>query len=78
VTEKQHEKRCNDLMAHTKAGCVFQCSGKVIWRCRNCGYLYEDDTGTEKCHACDYAQAHFELLTENWKTIISGALGAAL
>lgn len=66
VAEKQHEKRYNDLAANIDAGLVFKKTEKVVWRCRNCGYLHEENEAPGKCPACDHPQAHFELLGENW------------
>jgi len=66
VAEKQHEKRYNDLAANIEAGTVFKREKKVVWRCRNCGYLHEGTEAPEICPACAHAQAHFELLGENW------------
>jgi rubrerythrin len=66
VAEKQHEKRYGDLAANLEAGRTFKRDGKVVWRCRNCGYLHEGTEAPEVCPACDHPQAHFELLGENW------------
>jgi rubrerythrin len=66
VAEKQHEKRYRDLAANLEAGRVFKRDGKVVWRCRNCGYLHEGPDAPELCPACAHPQAHFELLGENW------------
>ena len=66
VAEKQHEKRYNDLAANIEAGTVFKREKKVVWRCRNCGYLHEGAEAPKVCPACDHPQAHFELLGENW------------
>ena len=66
VAEKQHEKRYNDLAANIEAGRVFKRDGEVTWRCRNCGYLHEGSEAIEICPACAHAQAHFELLGENY------------
>jgi rubrerythrin len=66
VAEKQHEKRYNDLVANIEDGSVFKKSGKVTWRCRNCGYLHEGEEAIEMCPACAHPKAHFELLGENW------------
>ncbi len=66
VAEKQHEKRYLDLKANIVTGRVFQREEKVTWRCQNCGYLHTGNKAPEKCPACDHAQAHFELLAENW------------
>jgi len=66
VAEKQHEKRYLDLLANVKGGTVFKKKAKVVWRCRNCGYLHEGEEAPGKCPACAHPQAHFELLAENW------------
>jgi len=66
VAEKQHEKRYLGLLANVEAGTVFKKKAKVIWRCRNCGYLHEGDEAPDTCPACAHPQAHFELLAENW------------
>ena len=66
VAEKQHEKRYLDLAANIDAGQVFKRESPVVWRCRNCGYLYEGEEALAVCPGCDHPQAHFELLGENW------------
>ena len=49
-----------------EAGTVFKKDKKVVWRCRNCGYLHEGEEAPKVCPACAHPQAHFELLAENW------------
>jgi len=66
IAEKQHGKRYRDLAENLQAGKVFKRNGKVVWRCRNCGYLHEADEAPNMCPACLHPQAHFELLGENW------------
>ena len=66
IAEKQHEKRYNDLAANIEAGKVFKKDEKVVWRCRNCGYLHEGTEAPGVCMACAHPQAHFELLGENY------------
>jgi rubrerythrin len=66
VAEKQHEKRYLALAANIKAGRVFKRTRKVVWRCRNCGYLHEGTEAPIECPACAHPQAHFELLGENY------------
>ncbi len=66
VAEKQHEKRYNELAANIQQGTVFKKKEKVVWRCRNCGYLHEGEEAPASCAACAHPQAHFELLGENW------------
>ncbi len=66
VAEKQHGKRYKELADNLEGGRVFKRNGKVVWRCRNCGYLHEADEAPEICPACLHPQAYFELLGENW------------
>ena len=66
VAEKQHEERYLGLAANVEAGTVFKKKKKVVWRCRNCGYLHEGEEAPATCPACAHPQAHFELLAENW------------
>jgi len=66
VAEKQHEKRYLALAANIKAGKVFKRDETVVWRCRNCGYLYEGTDAPDECPACAHPRDHFELLGENY------------
>jgi rubrerythrin len=66
VAEKQHEKRYRAILGNVENGTVFRKSSPVVWRCRNCGYLLEGVAAPNECPACAHAQAHFELLAENY------------
>jgi len=66
VAEKQHEKRYLALVSNIETNRVFKRDEKVVWRCRNCGYLHEGNEAVEICPACAHPQAHFELLGENY------------
>lgn len=66
VAEKGHEKRYLALLKNVEAGRVFIKDKKVLWRCRNCGYIYEGETAPEKCPACDHPRDYYELLSENY------------
>jgi len=66
VAERQHEKRYLDLAANVKEGRIFRRAEVVVWRCLNCGYLYESKQAPEVCPACISPQAYFEILGENW------------
>ena len=66
VAEKQHERRYVELAGNIQADRVFVRDQAVVWRCRNCGYLHQDNGAPEMCPACEHPQAHFELLGENW------------
>jgi rubrerythrin len=66
IAEKQHEKRYLSLAKNIDNGTVFARPSKVVWRCRNCGYLHEGLSAPGLCPACAHEQAYFELLGENW------------
>lgn len=66
VAERHHNKRFKELADNLEAGTVFKKDEKVIWRCRNCGYIHESKEAPKECPACIHPQAHFELSAENW------------
>jgi rubrerythrin len=65
VAEKQHEKRYLDFAHNLQNGLLFKRDQKVVWRCRNCGYLHYGKEAPERCPACDHAKAYFEFFAEN-------------
>ncbi|PIR17338.1 MAG: rubrerythrin family protein [Deltaproteobacteria bacterium CG11_big_fil_rev_8_21_14_0_20_49_13] len=66
VAERQHEKRYLDLLANVESHKVFKKDTKVVWRCRNCGYLHGGTEAIDTCPACLHPKAHFEILGENY------------
>ncbi len=66
VAEKQHAKRYQKLKVNVDTGKVFKKDTPVVWRCTNCGYLYEGTEAPKACPACAHPQAYFEVLAENW------------
>lgn len=66
VAESFHEKRFLAFKANIEAGRVFKREQEMAWKCRNCGYNHQGAAAPDRCPACDHAQAHFELLKENW------------
>jgi rubrerythrin len=66
VAEKQHEKRYLGFMNNILKGCVFAREKKVVWRCGNCGFLYEGTEAPKACPACNHPQSYFELLIKEW------------
>ena len=66
VAEKQHEKRYNELKANVDGGTVFKKGKSVIWRCLNCGYIFDGEEAPKACPACAHPQSYFEVLGENW------------
>ena len=64
--EKAHEERYRKLYDNLESGKVFERDGKVVWKCRVCGYLHEGKKPPLNCPACAHPQAYFELQTENY------------
>lgn len=66
IAEKAHEKRYRKLLENIKYEKVFKKDGKVMWKCRNCGYVYESIEALDKCPACAHPKAYQELFVENY------------
>lgn len=66
VAEKQHAKRYEKLAANIDSGAVFKSDKSIVWRCLNCGYLFEGTEPPKACPACAHPQAYFERIGENW------------
>ena len=64
--EKAHEERYRTLYDNLDDGKVFKRDGKIVWKCRNCGYLHEGKGAPKVCPACDHPQAHFEIMEKNY------------
>ena len=64
--EKSHEDRYNKLAKNIKDSMVFERDGKVVWQCRNCGYLYEGTKAPELCPVCAHPKAFFEVRMVNY------------
>lgn len=64
--EKQHEKRYLALLENIEKKLVFKKEKSVVWKCGNCGWIYEGPEAPDLCDACAHVKAHFELLAENW------------
>ncbi len=59
--EKGHEERYRIFHSNLNDGKVFERSDKVVWKCRNCGFLHEDFKAPLICPACLHPQAYFEI-----------------
>ncbi|TAJ12625.1 rubrerythrin family protein [Marinilabiliaceae bacterium JC017] len=64
--EEAHETRYRKLYDNLEAGKVFEKGGKVIWKCRNCGYLHESEKAPQTCPACLHPQSYFEIKESNY------------
>ncbi len=66
VAEKAHEKRYRKLLENIKYEKVFKKDDKVMWKCRNCGYVYESAEAKDECPACAHPKSYQELFIENY------------
>ena len=66
IAEKAHEKRYRKLLENIKYEKVYKKDGKVMWKCRNCGYVYESIEALDECPACAHPKAYQELFVENY------------
>ena len=63
IAEKHHEERYLKLLVALEAGNTFKRETPVVWKCNNCGFIFEGLEAPERCPACDHPQAHFEVNT---------------
>lgn len=64
--ENRHERRYNKLLKNLEEGTVFKKDETVLWKCLNCGYIYEGEEAPKSCPACLHPQSYFEVFTENY------------
>ena len=64
--EKEHEERYRLLLANVEEAKVFKKDEKIIWQCRNCGYVCEAAQAPQVCPVCEHPQAYFEQLKKNY------------
>ena len=64
--EKKHEARYIKLLQNIENEKVFKKDDKTEWKCRNCGYINENQSAPEKCPACVHPKSFFEVHCENY------------
>jgi len=64
--EKAHEERFKTLYENLESGKVFERNGKIMWKCRNCGYIHESEKAPKICPACLHPQSYFEIKETNY------------
>jgi rubrerythrin len=62
--EAHHEARYRKLLDNVNGFKVFKKDGVVMWKCRNCGYVFEGAEAPKECPACHHPQAYYELLVD--------------
>lgn len=64
--EGAHRDRYQKLHDNVENGKVFEKDEKVIWKCGNCGFLYEGKVAPKICPACHHDQEWFEIASFNY------------
>lgn len=62
--ESAHENRFRKLLANVENSKVFKKDETTLWKCGNCGYIYEGPEAPSVCPACLHKQEYFELFVE--------------
>jgi rubrerythrin len=66
IAEKHHENRFLKFAENIEKEVVFKKEEKIVWMCRNCGFLYEGDITPQKCPACLHPQSYFQVKPTNY------------
>jgi rubrerythrin len=64
--EKRHDERYRKLLANIERETVFKKEAAVLWKCINCGYIYEGIEAPISCPACAHPQSYFEVFIQNY------------
>ncbi len=64
--EAEHERRYLKLLQNLSEDKVFMKDGKVWWKCRNCGYVYESEKALDMCPACLHPKSYMQLKEDNY------------
>lgn len=64
--EYEHEKRYLALLNNINTEAVWKREEKVLWQCRNCGYILEAFAAPEKCPACLHPKSYFQIAARNY------------
>jgi rubrerythrin len=59
--EKRHEARYEKLAKNIENGTAFLKNGPNLWKCNNCGFIFEDSVVPKVCPACADLQSYFEI-----------------
>lgn len=57
--EEHHRDRYKILLDTLEAGEMFKKDEVIIWKCLNCGYIFEGEEAPKACPACKHPQGFF-------------------
>lgn len=58
--EKAHQERYNILAKQVEEESVFKRKTEIVWKCRNCGYLYKGLEAPNVCPLCGHPKSFFQ------------------
>lgn len=58
--EESHGNRFKMLAKMLKEDTMFKDSDNDMWKCMNCGYIYEGDEAPKRCPLCKYPRSYFK------------------
>ena len=56
----------NTYLGELERVTTFKEKAPILWKCRNCGYVYEGAEAPDKCPCCDHPKAYFERFADNY------------
>lgn len=66
VAEAHHEERYRKLLKEVQNHSVFKKDHKIMWVCRECGYVHEGLEAPDICPACHHAQSFYQVKAEEY------------
>lgn len=64
--EVYHERRYRRLLSQVEQCTVFSRDEPAKWKCRNCGYIHDENEAPQTCPVCSHPMSYFELWCENY------------
>lgn len=64
--EEAHEKRYRKLAKNIETDEVFKKDEPTLWKCDNCGFIWEGTSAPLHCPACRHPQEFFEVFHETY------------
>jgi rubrerythrin len=64
--ESYHERRYRKLLANVEQKKVFKKDSPIMWKCRNCGHVFQGTEAPDKCPVCHHDRSYFEVWCENY------------
>ena len=66
VAEAHHEERYSKLLKEVQGHSVFKKDHKIVWVCRECGYVHEGAEAPNICPACHHARSFYQVKAEEY------------